>query len=235
MKEIEKILTEYESKGYEFKEAQIMRSGKEAVVYCVEADGKRYALKIYKNPRERSFQEASTYLEGKFYKRPSVRKAVLKGNRFARKFLHTSWVKREYSLLKHLNTLNAAVPRVYDWTDSSVLMEFIGGAEPAPRLIDIQLNSNDAAAAFNAILDTIKLFLQAGVIHSDLSAYNVLWWQEKPYIIDFPQAIDIRHSPNVAKLLKRDVDNIITYFKNYPSVDIKSAHELYSADQISEV
>ncbi|MGD0328257.1 MAG: RIO1 family regulatory kinase/ATPase [Minisyncoccia bacterium] len=225
MDAIKEVLADYHPKGYSLGNAIEVRSGKEAVVYSVQADGKRYALKVYKHPDERSFQKNDEYLEGKFYSTPSVRKAILKGNKFAKKFLHTSWVKREYSLLKHLNKLGASVPRVYDWTPTSILMEFIGDdTGPAPRLVDIQLDPSEASHALDAILQTVQIFLDAGVVHSDLSAYNVLWWQGKPYVIDFPQTIDVRQNPNTEKLLKRDIENVAKYFEKYQPVDAEGIY-----------
>lgn len=225
-KDIADVLEEYRAKGYALEKVSEVRSGKEAVVYYAEADGKRYALKIYKHPDERSFQKNEEYLEGKFYSKPSIRKAVLKGNKFAKKFLHSSWVKREHSLLKHLNKLGAVVPTVYDWTPTSILMEFIGNeAESAPRLIDIELDTTDVANALETILRTIKLFFEAGVVHSDLSAYNILWWKQQPYVIDFPQTIDIRQSPNTEKLLKRDIDNVAKYFQKYLPVNTEKIYQ----------
>lgn len=220
------LVNEYVKKGYTLQNISEVRSGKEAVVYSTNAGGKLYALKVYKDPDERSFQKNDEYLEGKYYPEPSVRKAVLKGNRFSKKFLHSSWVKREYSLLKHLNKLGAAVPTVYEWTPTSILMEFIGDeAGAAPRLIDAELDPSDAPRALEAVLRTMKGFLEVGVVHSDLSAYNILWWKGKPYIIDFPQTIDTRQNPNAGKFLKRDVENVAGYFSRYQPIDSDAVYQ----------
>lgn len=225
MQDLTQVLADYKRKGRVFDHISVIRSGKEAVIYSVEMGREHFALKVYKNPEERAFQKQNVYLEGKYYDKPSVRKAVAKGNRFAKKFTHGSWVKREYSLLKHLNKLGAAVPKVYDWTPGSILMEFIGsGIKPAPRLVDTRLSSKEAARAYKTVLDTMHLLLRAGVVHSDLSAYNILWWKQRPYIIDFPQAIDICQNPNVEKLLKRDVHNVVKYFQKYVAINSGEAY-----------
>ncbi len=234
MQDIQPTIEQYKKKGMILEHPIVIRTGKEAVVYRVRVSestdaalkDKLAALKVYKDPEQRSFQKNETYLEGKFYTRPSVRNAISKGNQFAKKFLYNSWVKREYSLLQHLNKKGAVVPQVYSFAASSVLMEFIGDEEvTAPRLIDAELELSDARAAFDAIIDTTKKFLSLGVVHADLSPYNILWWEHTPYIIDFPQTIDVKQNPNVEQLLRRDVDNVAMYFKKYFTIDTEVVYQ----------
>jgi RIO kinase 1 len=126
--------------------------------------------------------------------------------------LHKNWVRREFFLLEKVAKLGATVPKVYDWTPESILMEFIGDEYVAPRLVDIQLDKTASKPALESILHDVERLLECGVVHGDLSAYNVLWWQDKPWIIDLPQAIDIRRNPYKDELLKRDLDNVMHYF-----------------------
>lgn len=91
-------------------------------------------------------------------------------------------------------------------------MEFIGHDQVAPRLIDIELDNTFACSALESILKNVEVLLECGVVHGDLSAYNILLWQGKPWIIDLPQAVDIRRNPHKDELLKRDLDNVMHYF-----------------------
>ncbi len=219
MVDLNLLFLEYRKKGHDLSSPKEIRSGKEAVVYRVEQAGKAYALKVYKKPEVRAFARNEQYLDGTFRKNHSLRKAISKGNAFSKGFLSSSWVKREFDILKNLNKHGAGIPEVIDWTSSSILMEFVGDDDAAPRLIDIELEPADAKKAFDSIIDSVSLFLKTGIVHSDLSAYNILWWKERPYIIDFPQAIDIRQNPNTNDLLKRDIDNVIKYFEKVIEID----------------
>lgn len=101
-------------------------------------------------------------------------------------------------------------------------MEYIGELDtPAPRLSDARLSPEQAQKAFDAILENIRLFFQTGIVHGDLSEYNILYWNDTAYIIDFPQSIDIRTHPQVRELLDRDVRNICKYFEKYFPIDIE--------------
>jgi|CXWL01.1.fsa_nt_gi RIO kinase 1 len=225
MIDLESILKDYESKGYHLKNPREVKSGKEATVFVVQSDDKSLALKVYRNPEHRSFRDNLAYLEGRYFRKSSERKAVLKNSRFGRGMLHKKWVSREYYLLGKLFNLGADVPKVYDCNSESILMEFIGDNLVAPRLIDVELDKNQASATFRSILNDIKLFLDVGIVHSDLSAYNILWWNQKPFIIDLPQAIDIRQNPNREILLKRDLDNLISYFSRFTPIDKESIYK----------
>ncbi len=218
---LDHIIRAYEQKNYHLRHPRKVKTGKEAMVFMVEFGRQTLALKVYIDPQFRSFQNNSAYLEGKYYRKPSERKAVLKRGKFGRKLMHRNWVRREFYLLKKLNSLGANVPKVYDWTPESILMEFIGDEHVAPRLTDVILTKSQAQSAFQHILHDVKLLLQCGVVHGDLSAYNILWWQEKPYIIDLPQAVDIRHNPHKDELLKRDLQNLFNYFAKYFEIDEK--------------
>jgi len=104
------------------------------------------------------------------------------------------------------------VPEVFDYTDDAILMQYLGDENGfAPRLVDIELSDNIKAKVLDEIEKSIKLFLDNGIVHGDLSAYNILWWDGKPWVIDFPQAVDIRHNPNWKQFYDRDVNNIKDY------------------------
>lgn len=193
---LERILNDYEKKNYHLRNPAEVKSGKEATVFLVFFQGKPLALKVYIDPEVRSFQNNLTYVEGKYFRSPSERKAVLKKNKAGKRLLHKGWIRREFYLLQKLYNEGVNVPKVYEWTDESILMESIGDEEIAPRLIDVELTESQAKVAFEKIIQDIKIMLNLGIVHSDLSAYNILWWKDQPWIIDLPQAIDIRQHPN---------------------------------------
>lgn len=215
MIDLERILNDYENKHYHLQNPHQVKSGKEATVFVVSFQGKSLALKVYIDPEVRAFKNNQAYLEGKYYRNPSERKAVLKQNKAGRRMLHRGWIRREFFLLQKLHQMGASVPRVYEWSNESILMDFIGDEYVAPRLIDIELTEKQAKRAFNTIINNVGFMLECGIVHSDLSAYNILWWNDKPWIIDLPQALDIRQNPNKNELLKRDLDNIFSYFSQY--------------------
>lgn len=215
----EEIFQGYKSKGFDLTYLRQVKSGKEAVVHLVTNGMNSYALKVYKNPEYRLFKDNKQYIEGKFYRKPSVRKAVSKSSKFGKKFVNNLWIKREFYLLQKLNNLGVLVPKAYEWTENTILMEFIGNKEPAPRLIDIQLTEIQAKKALDTIVQILKVFLDNGIIHGDLSAYNILYWKEKPYIIDLPQSLDARNNPNKEEFLIRDVNNLSSYFEKIIPVD----------------
>lgn len=212
---LERILKDYENKHYHLQNPKEVKSGKEATVFVVFFEDNPLSLKVYIDPEVRSFKNNQTYLEGKYFRSPSERKAVLKQNRAGKRMLHTGWIRREFSLLQKLYEKGASVPKAYEWSNESILMEFIGDEYVAPRLMDVELTEEQAKKAFEVIIKDIELMLECGIVHSDLSPYNILWWKDKPWIIDLPQAIDIRQNPNKNELLKRDLDNVISYFSQY--------------------
>jgi RIO kinase 1 len=198
-----------------------IKSGKEAVVCKVLFDGELAAMKIYKDPEQRNFTQVGAYLAGKYYKHESERKAVAKNNSFGKKLKHDNWVKREFFLLQKLHKAGANIPKPIIQLGNAIVMELIGDqSSSAPRLSDVELNGKEAQQVLDKIVGSVKLFWKEGIVHGDLSAYNVLWWKSEPYIIDFPQSVDIRNHPNPEQLLERDMQNISKYFSKYFVVEI---------------
>lgn len=225
MIDFSKLLTEYSKKNYHLLNPREVKSGKEATLYLVTWNNKDVALKVYANPEHRSFQTMSNYIAGKYHRNPSERKAVLKKAKYGRRLIHRSWVQREFHMLQKVRQAGATVPEVYECSENSILMEFIGSdGQAAPRLIDITLTKTQADQSLKLLLKDIQIFLQCGIIHGDLSPYNILWWNDKPVIIDIPQAIDIRENPNKDKILARDIFNLLQYFKKFTQVDEKTIY-----------
>ena len=191
-----------------------LMSGKEATVYVVRCGDDLRCAKVYKEANKRSFRQAALYQEGRKTKNTRVARAMNKGTRFGRKAQEEAWQNVEVAALYRLAAAGVRVPRPYGFFQGVVLMELLTDAEgnAAPRLNDVAL-SEEVALAYHATLITqIVRMLCAGIIHGDLSEYNVLVDRSGPVIIDLPQAVDASANSNAATMLKRDVDNLRTYF-----------------------
>lgn len=201
------IRSEWIKKYPSFKVISAIKSGKEADVWLVQVKDVNYALKVY-DPKVQ-MSTTGQYTEGQWINESSLRKAVKQKTKVGRELQQKLWTKREYYLLKKLFKKGAIVPRVFDFTDSAILMQYLGDETSfAPRLIDIKLTDSERGKAIAIIEENVKLFLDNGIVHGDLSAYNILWWDKKPWIIDFPQAVDIRHNINWKQFYERDVQSV---------------------------
>jgi RIO kinase 1 len=196
-----------------------IKSGKEATVVLVEISGQFRCLKVY-NRLSMATKADNVYLSGKWFKESSVRKSITKGNKFSQDLLKKLWIKREFYLLKKLFQKGANLPEVFDYNSNSIMMEYLGTLDlAAPIIKDVDFSPILAKSTFDEIIESIKIFLKNGIVHADLSEFNILWWQDKPFIIDFPQAVDIRSNPNYRILLKRDVENMVSFFSKWISID----------------
>lgn len=217
---LDKALEEFRKKGVVVEVLNKVKSGKEAMVYRVKVGEQVLALKLYKNHELRSFKDVGDYVAGKYIQKPSLRKAVRLGTGVGKKYLQERWVSREFYLLNKLHELGASIPKPFDSVSDAILMEYLGSDfEAAPILNDIELEEDLARKTFEKIVSNMKIFLEMGIIHSDLSPYNILWWHDKPYIIDFPQAANIKENSNAEELLRRDVHNVCVYFGKYFEID----------------
>jgi RIO kinase 1 len=216
MDNINDIIGQAAKLNHQVKLLSSIKSGKEATVYRAILGGNLVAMKIYKKPEERNFKNTEVYLLGKYYQKTSHRRAIAKNNKFAKKLKHENWVRREFFMLQKLFNLGANIPKPILQIDDAIFMEILGDKNViAPRLCDIKLEKREAKKIFNLVIKNIKLFWDFGIVHADLSEYNILWWNSKPYIIDFPQSIDRRTYPNPKKILNRDLENIVNYFSKY--------------------
>ncbi len=209
-------LTKYNKKNISLELIRQLSSGKEAVVYLVSKNERLLALKVYKDFTTRSFKNNQEYLAGKHVQTPSERKAMQRKNRFGKDLMHRLWVKREFYMLKKLFNSGIDIPEPIEMTRNSILMEYIGDeGYPAPLLKDVSLSPKEALKVYKKIKKDIELMYENGIVHGDLSAFNILYWNGKPYIIDFPQSLDIRNNPNAAEILQRDRDNISKWYQQY--------------------
>jgi RIO kinase 1 len=194
-----------------------IKSGKEATVYCAKAHpGRReryYALKHYRPLAHRGFRNDALYQEGRFGQETREVRAMRTKTRKGRMFQFGSWLAHEYATLRILHEAGAHVPRPIAAGSHGLLLEFIGdAAAPAPMLAATRLGPREANRLLDHLLANVAILLACGVVHGDLSAYNVLYWKGRAVIIDLPQAADARVNPNARMLLGRDVANLCRYF-----------------------
>jgi RIO kinase 1 len=198
----------------------IVKSGKEATVYCCRAHPstgtKLLAAKVYRSREFRNFKNDAVYQEGRVILDKRLRRAVKKKTQTGREVQFASWVEHEFQMLNLLYTAGADVPKPFAHSDPTILMEYVGDYQlPAPMLKNVSLEPGEAQSLFEILMSNVELCLGCNIVHADLSAYNILYWKGKVKIIDFPQAVDARFNPNAFSLLARDIDNLCRYFARY--------------------
>ena len=198
-----------------------LTSGKEATVYCCRAhpstSRKFLAAKVYREHAASAYRRSSIYFEGRerTMKARTLR-AIERGTEFGRQAMTGTWMWAEYDALKRLSAARASVPRPFAAYGSAVLMEFIGNGEgPAPHLDGVELDSASARSLFEHLLRNVEALLREHLVHGDLSPYNVLIWKDRPWIIDLPQAVDVRFNRSAFDLLRRDVENVCAFFARH--------------------
>ena len=199
---------------------EVMRqlmSGKEATVYVVRCGDDIRCAKVYKEASQRSFKQAAVYQEGRKVKNSRQARAMEKGTRYGRKMQEEVWQNAEVDALYRLAAAGVKVPTPYICFEGVLLMDLVTDAtgNAAPRLNDVEMNEAMALQYHAQLLHQVVLMLCAGVIHGDLSEYNILVDAEGPVIIDLPQAVDAAGNTNAGPMLERDVDNLRTYFGQF--------------------
>jgi len=194
-----------------------LMSGKEATVYVVRCGDEIRCAKVYKDANKSSFRQAALYQEGRNSKNSRQARAIAKGTRYGRKAQEEAWQTVEVDTLYRLAAAGVRVPRPYGFFQGVVLMELLTDAEgnAAPRLNDVVLSHEVALTYHAALIGEIVRMLCAGVIHGDLSEYNVLVDRNGPVIIDLPQAVNAAGNNNAAGMLQRDADNLTHYFSRF--------------------
>lgn len=206
----------------------VIKSGKEATVYCCAAHpstGAEYlAAKVYRPRRFRSLKNDVVYRQsrvqhdqdGHVVRNPRRYNKALKKSSSGRVTQVKSWIEYEYSTQHLLHQAGANVPRPYSQIGNAVLMEYIGDVnDPAPLLREVTLEKQQAQALFDCVMRNIALSLSCDRVHGDLSEYNILYWRGTLSIIDFAQAVDPRQQPSVYALLRRDIERVCRYFARY--------------------
>ena len=210
-----------------------LMSGKEAMVYVVRCGNDTRCAKVYKEATERSFRQAVDYTENRKVKNSRQARAMAKGTRFGRQAQEAAWQSAEVDALYRLAAAGVRVPRPYNFYDGVLLMELVTDAhgDAAPRLNDVVFTPADARKHHATLLTEVVRMLCAGVVHGDLSEFNILLGHEpgepgesgeagrygvdSPVIIDLPQAIDAAGNNHASRMLLRDVANLRGFFGQF--------------------
>jgi len=196
--------------------SQLM-SGKEAQVYVVRCGNTLRCAKIYKEANKRSFKQAAQYQEGRKVRNSRDARAMGRRSKFGQRGHEEAWLNAEVDALRRLHLADVHVPRTHGFVDGVLLMDMITDAhgEVAPRLNDVELSADDARRFHAGIMDDVVKMLSAGLIHGDLSEFNVLLGATGPVIIDLPQAVNASGNNSAASMLIRDVENMTRYFGRF--------------------
>ena len=198
-----------------------LMSGKEASVYVVQLGDKTLCAKVYKAANERSFRQAVDYTENRKVKNSRQARAMAKGTKFGRESQEAAWQSAEVDALYRLAAAGVRVPKPHNFCDGVLLMELVTDAHgaAAPRLNDVAFTASDACKHHAALITEVQRMLCAGVVHGDLSEFNILLGstddEDAPVIIDLPQAIDAAGNNHAARMLLRDVANLRNFFGQF--------------------
>ena len=207
-----------------------LMSGKEATVYVVRCGDEIRCAKVYKEADKRSFRQSTDYTEGRRVKNSRRARAMEKGSSYGRKAQEEAWQSAEVDALYRLAAAGVRVPTPYNFHEGVLLMELLtdSAGNAAPRLNDLALGAEVARDYHRILIAQVVRMLCAGIIHGDLSEYNVLVDSHGPVIIDLPQAINASANNQAQQLLLRDVQNLATYFGQF-------APELLGTDYGNEI
>jgi len=192
-------------------------SGKEATVYTVRCGSEIRCAKVYKEAMKRSFKKATQYQEGRKVRNSRRARAMEKGSKYGRKQQEETWQNAEVDALYLLANAGVRVPKPYGCFDGVLLMELVsdesGGV--APRLGDVSMSAEQALEDHAVVMHYVVLMLCAGIVHGDLSEFNVLVDDYGPVIIDLPQAVDESANNHAESMLERDVNNMTQYYGQF--------------------
>jgi len=194
-----------------------LMSGKEATVFVVRCGEEMRCAKVYKEVDKRSFRQSADYREGRKVRNSRQARAMEKGSRYGRKAREESWQSTEVDALYRLAAAGVCVPKPFNFLEGVLLMELVTGDDgnPAPRLNDVEFTAEQARAHHHTLMMQVVRMLCAGVVHGDLSAYNVLVGSAGPVVIDLPQAVDAAGNSHAGGMLERDVANVTTYLGRF--------------------
>lgn len=194
-----------------------LKSGKEAAVYVVLSEGEIRCAKVYKEANKRGFHKQAQYQEGRKVRNSRQARAMEKNTRFGRKQQEEVWQNAEVDALYRLAAAGVRVPKPYNFVEGVLLMELVTDetGSAAPRLNDLELSKEEALAYHDLLIKEVVRMLCAGIVHGDLSEYNILIDAHGPVIIDLPQAVDAAANNNAARMLERDVNNLAAYFGQF--------------------
>ena len=210
----------------------LLKTGKEAEVFIVERrtlDGERAALLAHKRyrptkvgkgeieglgfTRSRTFTNDVVYHEGRRLRYSRDQRAVERMTDYGKRLLAERWPGQELDTLRQAHEAGVTVPFPVEFTGDGILMQLIGDAGgAAPRLVNARLTAAELAGAYEQLLDELSALTRSGLVHADLSPFNVLWWKGRLWLIDFPQAVDLVSNPHGFDLLHHDVVTMCTWF-----------------------
>lgn len=207
-----------------------LKCGKEAQVYVVRCGDTIRCAKVYKEAQQRSFKQAVQYQEGRKVRSSRRTRAMAQRTRYGQKEQEAAWLHAEVDALYQLAAAGVRVPAPLGFVEGVLLMELVVDAEgrPAPRLHDLTLDGAQAREYHLRLIMEVVRMLCAGLIHGDLSEFNVLVDADGPVIIDLPQAVNAAANNSARRMLERDVANITAYFGRF-------AHELLTTDYGREI
>ncbi len=194
-----------------------LKSGKEATVYLVRSKGVLRCAKVYKDAHHRSFKQAASYREGRKVRNTRDARAMEKGSRFGKQETEAAWQNAEVSALYRLAAAGVRVPTPHGCFDGVLLMDMVADSEgnPAPRLSEVSFTPDEAFDTHAQLLTEVVRMLCAGLVHGDLSEYNILVDSRGPVIIDLPQAVDAAGNNHARAMLERDVENLANFFGQF--------------------
>lgn len=194
-----------------------LMSGKEAAVFIVRCGAEIRCAKVYKDVRQRSFRQAVQYQEGRKVRNSRLSRAMEKRSKYGRKQQEQSWHNAEVDALYRLADAGVRVPQPYGCFDGVLLMELITDEDGAvaPRLSEVSMSAEQALEDHALMMQYVMRMLAAGMVHGDLSEFNVLVDEFGPVIIDLPQAVDAAGNNHAHWMLERDVDTITAYYAQF--------------------
>ncbi len=216
-----------------------LKSGKEATVYLVRSGAHLRCAKVYRDMAQRSFQKRARYQEGRRVRGSRQARAMAKSTRFGRKEQEAAWKNAEVDALYKLVAAGVRVPKPYGYFNDTLIMELVTDAagDPAPRLGEVDLSAEAAREYHQFLIGQIVRMLSIGLIHGDLSEFNVLVGTEGPVIIDLPQAINAAGNNSAFAMLERDVNNIRGTLGRYASelLETEFAREMWAQFEQGEL
>ena len=215
-----------------------LMSGKEADVYVVRSGTEIRCAKVYKEAAKRSFKKAVQYQEGRRERNSRRARAIEKGSKYGRQLQEDIWQNAEVDALFRLAAAGVRVPKPYLCLEGVLLMELIMDEEGvAPRLSEVTMSQEQAEEDHALMMNYIQLMLCAGLVHGDLSEFNVLVDDYGPVIIDLPQAVNASANNHARRMLTRDIDNMTHYYSQYSPNLLRSkyAKEMWALYEAGEL
>ena len=208
-----------------------LKSGKEAAVYLVRCGSHVRCAKVYKEATQRTFRQAVEYQEGRKVKNSRRARAMEKGSSYGKQEKESAWQSAEVDALYRLAAAGVRVPKTHGFFEGVLLMDVVEDEDgnPAPRLNDVMMTAEEARTWHAQLIREVVVMLCAGMVHGDLSEFNILLAADGPVIIDLPQAVDAVNNNHAARLFERDVENLADYFGRFAPelLDTKYGKEIW--------